>query len=143
MCHYYTVLINPCFSACVSVLRREKRTMDHLLSTFNQFGTNGHTRSHNGNSHHHALPPIDLLTQREQVILELIASGMSRKEIATYLYVSLNTVKTHTQNLYTKLNVHSRTQAIAQAKKLGLLSPHFVPTNGHNPLLARPSLVFK
>jgi ATP/maltotriose-dependent transcriptional regulator MalT len=117
--------------------------MDHLLSTFNQFGTNGHTHSHNnGSSHHHGLPPIDLLTQREQVILELIATGLSRKEIATHLYVSLNTVKTHTQNLYNKLQVHSRTQAVAQAKQLGLLS-HLVSTNGHNPLLTRPHLMFK
>lgn len=118
--------------------------MDHSLSTFNQFGANGYTRSHhNGITSNHGLPPVDLLTEREQVILELIATGLSRKEIATHLYVSLNTVKTHTQNLYNKLKVHSRMQAVAQAKQLGLLSSHLVSTNGHNPLSARPHLMFK
>lgn len=72
----------------------------------------------------------DLLTQREKVVLQLIAAGYSRKEIATDLYLSLNTVKTHTKNLYSKLCVHSRKQAIARAQELGYLPPSAAAKNG-------------
>ncbi len=65
----------------------------------------------------------DVLTQREKVVLQLIAAGYSRKEIAADLYLSLNTVKTHTKNLYSKLRVHSRKQAIVRAQELGYLPP--------------------
>ena len=72
----------------------------------------------------------DLLTQREKVVLQLIAAGYSRKEIAADLYLSLNTVKTHTKNLYSKLNVHSRRQAINRAQELGYLPPSAAAKNG-------------
>ena len=71
------------------------------------------------------------LTQQERVILHFIAAGFSRKEIAAQLVVSLNTIKTHTQNLYGKLQAHSRKQAISRAQRFGLLSPAPVAINGH------------
>ena len=61
------------------------------------------------------------LTPREQEVLELIAGGLSNKAIQEKLTLSKNTVRTHIKNLYSKLGVHSRTQAIQQARKLGLL----------------------
>lgn len=61
------------------------------------------------------------ITPREMEVLELIAQGLSNQEIANRLYVSLNTVKTHTSNVFSKLDAQRRTQAIQKAKMLGLL----------------------
>lgn len=58
---------------------------------------------------------------REFEILELMAKGMSNQEIADSLHISLSTVKTHNQNLFVKLDVKRRTQAISKAKEIGLL----------------------
>lgn len=62
------------------------------------------------------------ITPRELEVLEQMALGLSNQEIATTLFVSLNTVKTHTSNLFAKLEVQRRTQAIQKAKALGILS---------------------
>ncbi|HNL37980.1 MAG TPA: response regulator transcription factor [Saprospiraceae bacterium] len=62
------------------------------------------------------------ITPRELEVLQLIAQGLSNREIAEQLYVSLNTVKTHAANVFVKLDVQRRTQAIQKAKTLGLLA---------------------
>jgi LuxR family maltose regulon positive regulatory protein len=54
-------------------------------------------------------------------VLRLIADGLSNREIAGKLVVAVSTVKTHINNIYGKLQVKSRTQAIARARELGLL----------------------
>ncbi len=64
---------------------------------------------------------IEPLSERELEVLQLIAEGLTNPEIASRLFLALNTVKGHTRNIYGKLNVHSRTQAIARAQALGLL----------------------
>ncbi|MCB0014028.1 MAG: response regulator transcription factor [Anaerolineales bacterium] len=64
----------------------------------------------------------DPLSDRELEILTLIASGRKNKEIAATLFVSVNTVHYHTKNLYSKLGVNSRTQAITRANELNLLA---------------------
>jgi len=64
---------------------------------------------------------IEPLTDRELEVLHLLAAGNSNQEIAAHMVVSLNTVKKHSSNLYGKLGVTSRTQAIARARELGLL----------------------
>jgi DNA-binding CsgD family transcriptional regulator len=61
------------------------------------------------------------ISRRELEVLRLIAAGHSNREIADKLFLSLNTVKTHTSNVFSKLNVSRRTQAIRKAKELGLL----------------------
>ncbi|MFN3667620.1 MAG: response regulator transcription factor [Sediminibacterium sp.] len=61
------------------------------------------------------------LSSRELEVLELMALGYSNKEIASQLFVSPNTVKTHLSSIFEKLNVGKRLQAIDQAKKLGLI----------------------
>jgi LuxR family maltose regulon positive regulatory protein len=64
---------------------------------------------------------LEPLSEREVEVLRLIADGLTNREIASQLYLSLNTVKGHTRNIYGKLGVHSRTQAVARARALGLL----------------------
>lgn len=61
------------------------------------------------------------ITRRELEILELIAQGMSNREIAQKLYVSENTVKTHSSRLFDKLGAKRRTQAVQLGKESGLL----------------------
>ena len=64
---------------------------------------------------------LNPLTPRELEILRLIGQGYSNPEIAEELVVSLNTIKKHTSNIYSKLGVRSRTQAIACAHELNLI----------------------
>jgi DNA-binding CsgD family transcriptional regulator len=61
------------------------------------------------------------VTRRELEILELIANGMSNREIADKLFVSENTVKTHSSRLFDKLSAKRRTQAVQIGKELGLI----------------------
>lgn len=58
------------------------------------------------------------LSNREYEVLQLLTKGHSNAEIATTLFLSISTVKTHISNLYTKMDVKSRTQAIEKAKRL-------------------------
>ncbi|MBX7151922.1 response regulator transcription factor [bacterium] len=67
-----------------------------------------------------ALQKLDI-SKREYEILELIAQGLSNQEIADRLYVSINTIKTHSSNLFMKLDARRRTQAIQRAKELRIL----------------------
>lgn len=61
------------------------------------------------------------ITPRELQILELIAAGMSNREIAGKLFVSENTVKTHSSRLFEKLDARRRTQAVQRAKEARLI----------------------
>lgn len=63
----------------------------------------------------------DLSTRELEVLLN-ITHGLSNQEIADKLFVSLNTIKTHTGNIYSKLGVKSRTQAVSKAKSLNLIN---------------------
>jgi len=61
------------------------------------------------------------LNDREYEILQLIAKGHSNKEIAKELFLAIPTIKTHTSNLYSKLDVRSRTQAVHKAREMRIL----------------------
>jgi len=69
------------------------------------------------------LPMVEPLTDREMEILRLISRGLSNREIASELVLTSGTVKWYNRQIYSKLGVHSRTQAVAQAKKAGLFDP--------------------
>jgi LuxR family maltose regulon positive regulatory protein len=64
---------------------------------------------------------VEPLSPRELEVLRLLAEGLSNAEIAARLFLSVNTLRAHTSNIYQKLDVHSRIQAVHRAKGLGLL----------------------
>jgi NarL family two-component system response regulator LiaR len=61
------------------------------------------------------------LSPRELEVLHLMAEGLSNQEIASRLFVSLNTIKTHSSKIFEKMDVRRRTQAIDKAKKLNII----------------------
>ena len=61
------------------------------------------------------------ISKREQEVLELMAQGLSNQEIADRAFLSIHTVKTHASNLFVKLDVQRRTQAVKRAKELGII----------------------
>lgn len=61
------------------------------------------------------------ISARELEVLQLMAKGLSNQEIAAHLFISLNTIKTHSSNLFLKMDVKRRTQAVDKARKLGLI----------------------
>ncbi len=65
--------------------------------------------------------PENALTRRETEVLQMLAKGYSREEIAEHLHISLNTVSAHTKNIYAKLEVHSGAKAIHEARSRGWL----------------------
>jgi ATP/maltotriose-dependent transcriptional regulator MalT len=65
---------------------------------------------------------VEPLTNREREVLACLASGCSNQDIAERLVITLHAVKKHTGNIYGKLGVTSRTQAIVRARELGLVS---------------------
>ena len=63
------------------------------------------------------------LSQAEARVLRFLQTSLSAPEIARELYVSVNTVRTHTRHLYDKLGAHRRLEALDRARALGLLAP--------------------
>ena len=70
----------------------------------------------------HAELLLRSLSDRERQVLELLARGYSNRRIADACYLSLNTVRTHVQNVLVKLGVHSKLEAAALAVRQGLVS---------------------
>lgn len=66
------------------------------------------------------------LSSRELEVLQLMAEGLSNQEIAGRLFLSLNTIKTHSSNLFMKLDVRRRTQAVEQARRLNIIALNLV-----------------
>jgi LuxR family maltose regulon positive regulatory protein len=64
---------------------------------------------------------VEPLSERELQVLQLTAEGLTNQEVTSRLFLSLNTVKAHTRNIYGRLGVRSRTQAVARARALGIL----------------------
>ena len=65
---------------------------------------------------------VEAMTSRELEVLQLIAAGDSNRTIADNLVITVSAVKKHTGNIFGKMGVNSRTQAVARARQLGLLS---------------------
>jgi pimeloyl-ACP methyl ester carboxylesterase/DNA-binding CsgD family transcriptional regulator len=75
--------------------------------------------------------PSDQLTERELEILACLAAGLSDREIAAELFLSFNTVRWYNRQIYSKLAVNNRTQAIAQARVRGILEPEQLAAASH------------
>lgn len=80
----------------------------------------GQGRAEAAPAHSQAQPLVEPLTRRELEVLQWICEGLANQEIAERLVVTLNTVKKHASNVYGKLGVNSRAQAIIRARELGL-----------------------
>ncbi|MEJ2349364.1 MAG: response regulator transcription factor [Anaerolineales bacterium] len=93
-----------------------KKYARKLLDAFGEIGKPAAPRSVS-----EAAGLVEQLTPREMEVLELLAVGDSNQTIADKLFITVRTVKKHTSNIYGKLNVDSRTQAVARARQLGLL----------------------
>ena len=66
---------------------------------------------------------VEPLSERELEVLALLAEGLTNREIASRLFVTVNTVKAHARSIYGKLGVNNRTQAVGRARALGILPP--------------------
>ena len=88
-------------------------------------------------------PVVEPLTEREMEIPRLISRGLSNREIARELVITSGTVKWYNRQIYSKLGVHSRTQAVAQAKKAGVFdpTPETPPSPGITPEYNLPAQV--
>ena len=91
-------------------------------------GAPGHPGAPPGRDHHAELL-LRSLSEREREVLTLLARGYSNRRIAEACYLSLNTVRTHVQNVLVKLGVHSKLEAAALAVRRGLV-PAGEPPDG-------------
>jgi DNA-binding NarL/FixJ family response regulator len=111
--------------AITYTLHPRDRSDAHEPAAPSGFGVNAahgtYSASPNGAAGGHLEPLREPLSDRELEVLTLIASGRSNKEIALHLVLSVGTVKTHTNNIYRKLGVRNRTEALARAHDLHLV----------------------
>jgi LuxR family maltose regulon positive regulatory protein len=100
-------------------LAPDEAYVDKLLAAIKIDGEVQHTTVRLSRSA--ASPLIEPLSDRELEVLGLVAEGMSNQEIAERLVIAEGTVKKHLHNIFGKLNVRSRTQAVVRASELSLL----------------------
>jgi LuxR family maltose regulon positive regulatory protein len=93
----------------------------HVLTHIAHGGVQGAARSSLPRPQEHS-SALDPLTDREMDVLALLGQRLSNKEIAAVLVVSPWTVKTHTHNVFSKLQAKNRREAVARARSLGLLN---------------------
>ncbi|QGT98780.1 Transcriptional activator of maltose regulon, MalT [Candidatus Syntrophocurvum alkaliphilum] len=96
-----------------------QKILNHLKRE-NQSNTNSNDSDNIKSKHKNLL--IEELSSRELEVLNLLNSGLSNQDISNKLHLSLGTVKWHTSNIYGKLGVKNRTQAVARARELNLIS---------------------
>jgi LuxR family maltose regulon positive regulatory protein len=94
---------------------------DYLLTLLEAFGGSAEEGSDASGEKTSMLQLIEPLSERELEVLRLIAEGYSNQQVARELFISLGTVKAHTASIYRKLDVGSRTQAVAYARELELI----------------------
>lgn len=108
----------------VDILNGHRDWVRQTLPEFKAHSTHAQMRS-TANESTLAVVQVDEvspLSSREIAVLRLIAQGLSNQEIAETLFISLHTVKTHARRINTKLGVARRTQAVARAKSMGVIS---------------------
>lgn len=93
-----------------------------LLAALKSSHTNTEPSARGGYTRRQVQPLPEHLTARESEVLALIAEGISNQGIATRLFIEVSTVKSYVNRIFRKLGVQSRTQAVAEARKLHLIS---------------------
>src|SRR5690606_2308546 len=96
------------------------RAIDAVLSDTTWFGRKVVERLTNLRSGASAAPGVDELTDRELQVLERLARGMTNDQISADLDIALKTVRNHVGNIYAKLGVNTRAQAVVWARERGL-----------------------
>ena len=96
----------------------EREYVGHILEAIGSSGENHRDRVASPGISNSGL--VEPLTAREIEVLQLLESGLLNRQIADQLVISVGTVKRHTANIYGKLGVETRTQAIVRARGLGL-----------------------
>jgi LuxR family maltose regulon positive regulatory protein len=115
-------------AALLSRLREQERKhgptpyMDKVLAAFGQDGAAPEHEDERAGERMSVQPLLDPLSERELEVLRLIVRGDSNQEIAHTLVLSIDTVKRHVSNIFSKLRVNNRIQAVARVRVLGLLS---------------------
>jgi LuxR family maltose regulon positive regulatory protein len=105
-------------------LQQQAVAPHYLAQLMTVYSANGQNKLH-GTFHPQTRSDMaTLLTNREMEILQLMQTGLSNKEIAQALVISVYTVKRHASNIYLKLEVNGRRQAIYKAQQAGILSPN-------------------
>jgi LuxR family maltose regulon positive regulatory protein len=94
--------------------------INHLLAALHEAGVS-RDRGSAQTSSLTASTPIEPLKERELQVLRLISAGLSNREIAAELYLSVNTIKAYSSRIYGKLSVHNRAEAVDRAHELGIL----------------------
>jgi LuxR family maltose regulon positive regulatory protein len=118
------VEVGPQMADMVKALIKQNIEVNYLrqiLAAFSNVGDKGQAQIRNPKSEIEN-PIIEPLTNREEEILNFLAQRLQNKEIAEKLCISTETVKTHLQNIFQKLNAGNRRKAVATAKTLGILS---------------------
>ena len=100
----------------------EKVQVIQLLAAFLQDGRGPEHQPEPSKQRLTVQPLLDPLSGRELEVLHLMVQGNSNQEIAHALVLSIDTVKSHLSSIFSKLGVHTRVQAVARARVLGLLS---------------------
>jgi LuxR family maltose regulon positive regulatory protein len=123
--------LGPKMAALMAMLGQQKRFeryIGEILSSFDRFAPSTLLNISNPEASHLPEPSLEppckpdpRLTNREIDIVKLLSRRLSNKEIAEKLFISPETVKRHTINIYRKLSVHNRQEAVVRAKALGLL----------------------
>ncbi len=96
--------------------------LDTVLAAFRQDGTTPEHQPEAAGQRTTVQPLLDPLSERELEVLHLLVRGDSNQEIAEGLVITIDTVKRHVSNIFSKLGVHTRVRAVARARALGLLS---------------------
>ena len=110
------------FSAAMEALLHEVRARSNVMAPITRSSlTFDQSARRRAAPERAILPDIEPLSERETEVLHLIAEGASNREIAQELVLSLGTVKKHLNNIFLKLDAHSRTQAVAIARHYNLL----------------------
>ena len=95
---------------------------DYVQRVLTAFPLNDLAQKRSLKTHSQTAELLEPLSKREIEVLHLIAEGQTNQEIATTLFLSVNTVKVHTRNIYGKLDAHHRADAVAKARIFGILA---------------------